>query len=189
MAEMTVPGTFRILAAGELTVTVTVRTPDGVEKSASVTLKAAPRIYLVESIDLSVREVDLTAGETLQLSALVGPAHATNRGVRWSVSDETIATVSGTGLLTAISAGTATVTATALDGSGVVAECTVRVTARPDPSGIRALGSEKADAIVTVSDLNGRVVYRGALSELRAVSLPQGFYIVVTADRAVKIRL
>lgn len=189
MAEMTAPGIFRILAAGEVTVTVTVRTPDGAEKSASVKLKAAPRIYLVESIDLSVGEVDLTAGETLQLSALVGPAHATNRGVRWAVSDEAIATVSGSGLLTAISAGTATVTATALDGSGVVAECIVRVAARPDPSGIHAPGVENADTPVTVSDLNGRVAYRGALSGLRAVSLPHGYYIVLTADRAIKIRL
>lgn len=189
MAEMTTPGIFRILAAGEVTITVTVRTPDGAEKSASVTLKAAPRIYLVESIDLSVREVDLTAGETLQLSALVGPAHATNRGVRWSVTDETIATVSESGLLTAISAGTATVTATALDGSGVVAECIVRVAARPDPSGIHAPGVENADTPVTVSDLSGRVVYRGALSGLRSVSLPHGYYIVMTADSAVKIRL
>ena len=189
MAEMTAPGTFRILAAGELTVTVTVRTPDGAEKSASVTLKAAPRVYLVESIDLSVGEVDLTAGETLQLSALVGPAHATNRGVRWAVSDETIATVSESGLLTAISGGTATVTATALDGSGVMAECVVRVAAKPDPSGIHAPGVEEADTPVTVSDLNGRVVYRGALSGLRAVSLPHGYYIVLTADRSVKIRL
>ena len=63
------------------------------------------------------------------------------------------------------------------------------VAARPDPSGIHAPGVENADTPVTVSDLNGRVVYRGTLSGLRAVSLPHGYYIVLTADRAVKIRL
>jgi parallel beta-helix repeat protein len=61
-----------------------------------------------------------TANGTLQLGAMVLPADATNKTVTWSVSGGTgNASISPTGLLTAIDNGTAIVRATANDGSGV----------------------------------------------------------------------
>lgn len=60
-----------------------------------------------------------TAAGTLQMSAEILPVDATDSSVVWSVDDELIATIDADGLLTAVSDGTVTVTATAADGSSV----------------------------------------------------------------------
>ncbi|MFC2139004.1 Ig-like domain-containing protein, partial [Bacteroidota bacterium] len=51
-------------------------------------------------------------GGTLQMQATVLPENATNKSFAWSVSSTSIATISNTGELTAVSGGTVTVTAT-----------------------------------------------------------------------------
>ena len=62
-----------------------------------------------------------TDNGTLQLTATILPADATNKTVTWSVVNGTgQATISSTGLVTAVSNGTVTARATANDGSGVV---------------------------------------------------------------------
>lgn len=59
-------------------------------------------------------------GGTLQMSAAILPADATNKNVVWGVTNGTgQATISAGGLLTAVADGTVTVIATAIDGSGV----------------------------------------------------------------------
>ncbi|OFX21053.1 MAG: hypothetical protein A2033_10530 [Bacteroidetes bacterium GWA2_31_9] len=64
-----------------------------------------------------------TAGGTLQMSATVLPVDATNSTITWSVIDGTgHATISTSGLVTAVLTGTVTVRATANDGSGVFGE-------------------------------------------------------------------
>jgi uncharacterized protein YjdB len=71
--------------------------------------------------------LSLAAGATGQLTARVSPSNATNKNVNWQSSNEGIATVSAAGLVTAISAGTATITVTTADG-GKQAPCNVTVT-------------------------------------------------------------
>lgn len=193
MASMISPGRFMIMRAGEVTVTVTVTTPDGVARSASMTVKARPRIYLVETIVLSESEVELTEGEIMQLTAAVGPDNATDSRTEWTVSDTHVATVTAGGLLEAVAEGSAVVTVSAMDGSGVAASCRVTVVARPDVSGIRTPwgGDSQIDGAeaVKVSDLAGRIVYRGRADGLRGASLPAGYYVVVTPRRVVKVLL
>ena len=58
-------------------------------------------------------------GETLQLTADVLPENAADKSVTWASSDETIATVDQTGLVTAHAEGTVTITAAACKGNGV----------------------------------------------------------------------
>ena len=70
--------------------------------------------------------VELTEGETTTLVATVAPDDATVKMVAWSTSDETIATVAD-GAVTAVKAGTATITAKAGDKK---ATCTVTVKER-----------------------------------------------------------
>lgn len=70
--------------------------------------------------------VELTEGETTTLVATVAPDDATVKMVAWSTSDETIATVAD-GVVTAVKAGTATITAKAGDKK---ATCTVTVKER-----------------------------------------------------------
>lgn len=64
-----------------------------------------------------------TTNGTLQMNAAITPANASNKNVTWSVINGTgSATISTTGLLTAVSNGTVTVKATAKDGSGKFGE-------------------------------------------------------------------
>ena len=55
-------------------------------------------------------------GETFTITANVSPADADNKAVNWSSSDETVATVDNTGKVTALKAGSSTITATTEDG-------------------------------------------------------------------------
>ena len=82
---------------------------------------------LVTSISLSQNEIAFRATETIQLTATVGEDNAVNKDVIWKSSDENIATVDGTGLVTAIAVGNAEITAKAADGSGVRDICAVTV--------------------------------------------------------------
>ena len=86
----------------------------------------------VTSITLDATTAEMTVEDTKQLTATVAPADATNAGVTWTTSDATVATVSADGLITAVAAGTATITATAADGSGVSATCEVTVSAKQE---------------------------------------------------------
>lgn len=67
-----------------------------------------------------------TGSDTLTVT--VEPDNATNKNVNWESSDTSIATVDASGKVTAISAGSATITATGADGSEVSASCSVTVT-------------------------------------------------------------
>ena len=81
----------------------------------------------VERITLSQSSATLTEGEDLTLTATVEPNDAEDLSITWSSSSPSVATVDNTGKVTAIAPGTATITATANDGSGVSASCEVTV--------------------------------------------------------------
>ncbi|MBN1117896.1 MAG: Ig-like domain-containing protein [Bacteroidales bacterium] len=80
------------------------------------------QIVLVTSIEIiaegGATSIDSESG-TLQLTATVRPDNATDNSVEWSSNDENIATVSESGLVTAIADGSVTITASAQDGSDV----------------------------------------------------------------------
>ena len=81
----------------------------------------------VESVVLDENELNLSVGATASLVATVLPVNATISSVSWSSSDETIATVSTSGVVTAIAVGSAIITVTTADGEKV-ATCAVTVT-------------------------------------------------------------
>lgn len=64
-------------------------------------------------------------GETLTLKAVVAPEKATNKGIKWSSSNTKVAAVDKNGKVKALQNGTATIKATAKDGSGVSASCKI----------------------------------------------------------------
>ena len=83
---------------------------------------------LVESIDLEAGEITLNVGESKAVKVLqVLPDYAGNKALAWSVSDPAVAAIDQTGLLTAMKAGTAMVTAQAQDGSSRKAACQITV--------------------------------------------------------------
>ena len=93
--------------------------------TVSIYTKTKP-VYTVSSITLSETSIVLEPDATKRLTATILPADADDNSVSWSSSDESIATVIN-GLVVAISAGTATITCSANDGSGVKASCVVSV--------------------------------------------------------------
>ncbi len=104
--------------------TITVTTEDGgYTATCQVTVKE--RIYPVTSVTLNITSVELKKKEKVTLTATIGPENATNKNIRWSSSNPSIATVEN-GVVTAIESGTATITVTTEDG-GHTATCSVTV--------------------------------------------------------------
>lgn len=84
----------------------------------------------VESITLNYEEYTMNLEGSLTLTARLDPLDAEVQSVTWSSSDESVATVSETGVVTPVAYGTATITVkTDEAGSDVSAECVVTVSA------------------------------------------------------------
>ena len=79
----------------------------------------------VQSVSVIPTSKDLAIGETVQLGATVSPSNATRKDITWSSSKSSVATVSSSGLVTAVSEGTTTITATADGKNGT---CSISVT-------------------------------------------------------------
>lgn len=90
-----------------------------------------PEPVKVESVSVAPDGVTLEIGDTQQLTATVLPANADNKSVTWSSEPTSVATVSESGLVTAISGGEATITVTTEDGAKT-ATATVTVN-EPEP--------------------------------------------------------
>ena len=136
-------------------------------------------------------------GENVQLQATVLPADASDKTVTWTSNDAAVATVNASGLVAALKAGTATITAAT--ANGLTATCTVTVTAKP--SGIDGVDG---DGVPTVRVESGEIVISGdAVAEVfsltgsrvavanggRVSGLPRGIYLVRTGGKTFKIVL
>ena len=86
----------------------------------------------VAGVSLNKSVLDLFAGDSEVLIATIEPADATNTAVFWSSSDDSVATVNQSGLVTGIAEGTAIITVTTEDGS-FTASCEVNVERREAP--------------------------------------------------------
>lgn len=84
-------------------------------------------VTYVTGITLNKSSLSLKTGQTATLTASVSPGNATNKNVTWTSSNTGVASVSN-GTVKAVSAGSATITAKAADGSGKMATCSVTVT-------------------------------------------------------------
>lgn len=87
----------------------------------------------VTGVELDKAAAELTVGNTTKLTATVQPENATNKNVTWTSDNTEVATVDQNGVVTAVKAGTATITVTTEDGGKTVA-CTVTVKAAPVPT-------------------------------------------------------
>ena len=96
-----------------------IQTPDSVQPSTA---------KHVTAVALSESTLALTEGSSDTLVATITPADADNLNINWSTSDANVAIVDGVGKVTAIAAGSATITVTTVDG-GKTATCAVTVTA------------------------------------------------------------
>ena len=125
VATVSATGLVTAVANGTATITATAADGSGKKATCAVTVNIP---VPATSVTLNQTEATLTAaGATVQLTATVLPENASNKNVTWSSSNESVATVSETGLVTAVANGTATITATAADGTNKTATCVVTV--------------------------------------------------------------
>ena len=113
----------------------------------------------VRGITLAKSSATLKPAETATLTFTIFPATAANQNVTWSTSDQTIATVSDKGVVTAVKPGSATITVTTQDGAQK-ATCSVTVT--------------KADAINVTGDVSGTWTKYSVINVTGQIRVPAG---------------
>ena len=129
-----------------------------------IAVKVLP--YYVKTISLD--DVDLELGQSATLSPRftsdVTGKQPTNTAVTWTSSNSSVVTVDQSGKVTSVAGGTATITATATDGSNVSGSCTVTVTERwkefniGDYVAITSSGDIEFSADLNTAKSKGRVV-------------------------------
>ena len=122
VASVDVSGKVTAIHEGEAKITAKAG-----DKSASCTISVSAKVIAVTSITLDQSSLSLTEGESAKLTATVKPDNATDKSVTWSSSDAAVATVNQSGKVSALKAGTATITAKAGDKT---ATCAVIVSAK-----------------------------------------------------------
>ena len=128
---------------------------------------SAPSQPMLTSVSLSPTTATIAVGETYQLQAnpkdQFGLPIAAGPTVTFATGDPGVATVNGTGLISAVAPGTATITASAtMDGVTRTATCQVTVTAAPPPGSatvISTAGFAFSPATVTIA-VNDSVTWR-----------------------------
>lgn len=140
-------------------------------------------------------------GATLQLNFTVEPEGASYSRVVWSSSDETVATVDDNGLVSALNAGTATITVTVADNAEIFAGCEITVT---DSSAVNSVSTDGAlvrcvngtleisgfnvGSEITVYDISGSKIFSGhSADSVTRVELAKGVYLVRIGCSTVKI--
>ena len=146
----------------------------------------------VTLISISETEANIEAGKTLELTVTIAPDDARNKTVTWSSSDETVATVSQGGTVTAIKTGEATITATTNDGTELTASCTITVTPKLATSikldkkqlDMEAGATETLKATVLPEDAGDRTVTWSSSDETVATVCQDGTVTAVKAGEA-----
>lgn len=145
VATVDANGTVTAVAAGTANITATV---DNVSGSASLTVAPVP----VASVTVTLNAAALSVGQTTQATAVTRDAAnnvLTGRNVTWSSSNTGVATVSLSGLVTAVSEGTATISATAEGRTGQAALVVLPDRATQTTISISAITANGAPADLT----------------------------------------
>ena len=160
VASIDASGKITCLKAGTVTITATAN--DGSGKKASFKLQIVKLMKFLGLVDVSV-----AGGKSVTLKPLFTPADPTNKKLAWSVSENKYGIkINGSGKVSTKAVTepvNVTVTASALDGSGVSASCEVTVYPATTKVTISAKGGELPASIFTDTTL-----------ELTASSLPAG---------------
>lgn len=123
--SLTIPDGASLTIGNDATLTV-----DGGKLTGNIPTNGV--VYKVTEVKLDKTNLSLEVGDTATLTATVEPDEASNKNVTWESSNKSVATVDANGLVTAVSAGTATITVTTQDGNKTAA-CTATVKAPPEP--------------------------------------------------------
>ena len=143
-------GTVTAVSAGTATITVT--TADGNHK-ATCTVTVIPKTVQVSGIQVQ-GSASVYVGGSTKLTATITPDGASNKAVTWDSQNKGIATVDQQGNVKALKAGTATITATAQDGSGISGSCVVTVQ-QADTTALKAKVTE-AQALLDKTEVSAQ---------------------------------
>lgn len=146
-------GIVTAISNGTVTAKATANDGSGVFGTMEITI--SNQLVTVKSITVSSEtgssSINANRG-TIQLSATVLPSDAVNKTISWSVQNGTgKASISASGLLTAISNGTITATATANDGSGVSGSLQVNIMNQVFPTIQTAYVENANPSLITLS--------------------------------------
>jgi len=101
----------------------------------------------------------MTVGGTQTITAVIAPTNATDKSINWTTSDASLATVSTTGFVTALKAGTVTITATSVQYSGISQKAIIVI-------------SDIMPASISISPVGTQTVFVGSSVSLTATILP-----------------
>ena len=152
--QATISSTGLVTAVSNGTVTARATANDGSGLYGTLVITINSQVIPVTGITVTGAggsSVITTDNGTLQLSAAIAPATATNKTVTWTIANGTgQATISSTGLVTAVSNGTVTARATANDGSGIFGTLVITISSQVIPvTGITVTGAGGSSVITT----------------------------------------
>lgn len=158
---------------GEVTITASVTSNPAIQAKCSV--KVLP--ILAENITLNVSQLNLRIGDTSTIQASISPKKTTNKKVAYKSSNPNVASVDENGVVTALSRGSAEITATTTDVSNLSASCSVSVTyalatkVQVDQTTLQMRVQDKAKltATVTPETALGDVVWKSSKEQVATV--------------------
>ena len=139
-----------------------IRWPDTLTKPGILTTTAQASTK-VRKITLTTKKLTLSKGETTTLAAEFTPENVTKDEVSWKSSNKKVAKVNSKGEVKGIKPGTATITATAKDGSRKKATCKVTVKSKApnvDNSVMKMTAKKAAEKLWLTNDL-GPIILKG----------------------------
>lgn len=139
---------------GKGDVVVRVVTLDGSNLSCDITIPCDVHI-LATDIDVRASKKTVNVGDYLLLNVVLAPKNTTMNEVIWKSENTYVATIDENGIMKAVSAGTAKITATTKDGSNLSAFINITVI---DPSGIRDITTKDENENTELYDLEGRKI-------------------------------
>lgn len=139
---------------GKGDVVVRVVTLDGSNLSCDITIPCDVHI-LATDIDVRASKKTVNVGDYLLLNVVLAPKNTTMNEVIWKSENTYVATIDENGIMKAVSAGTAKITATTKDGSNLSAFINITVI---NPSGIRDITTKDENENTELYDLEGRKI-------------------------------
>ncbi len=157
---------------------------------ANYTMQSADTVVLYavwqeikpNSITINKTSATIKDNETLQLTAIVAPDTAFDTSVAWTSSNTNVAEVDSNGLVTAKTAGTATITATCNGNTSVYSECTVAVLLS-----VQYLEYNTSTGSFTTKTANVLPI-TGDMTTLNNAGISKGWY-AVTEDVTISTRI
>ena len=171
-------GVVTAIRPGEAVISAS--TANGLAAECVITvIEKAPELILVSEIYIDPEYIEAKPNTTVQVYVEVHPEDASYPTLTWTSSDEEVAQVTQEGLITVLKVGTAIITATATDGSGISAECHVDCT-----TGIQSILDK--DVCIAIYNADGLLIKEDA--DISYVStLSSGVYIIKSVGRTYKI--